>query len=100
VLGPFGTHVHILEEKRVKLNDKNKKFMFIGYDPNSKGYKLYHLNNKNIVVSRDAVFDKEAQSNFGLHNKKYNLFLEFEKETSIEVHYMPYSPTLSTYEDI
>lgn len=74
-----------LEEKRVKLNNKNEKLIFIGYNPNSESYKLYNLNNKNIVVSRDVVFGEEGRSNFGPHNKKYNLFLEFKEETSIEV---------------
>jgi len=49
----FGStnHVHILDERRAKLDDKNEIFIFIGYDSSSKGYKLYNLNNKKKVVS-------------------------------------------------
>lgn len=33
-------YVHIPEKERTKLDDKSEKFLFIGYDFNSKGYKL------------------------------------------------------------
>ena len=38
----FGSiaHVHVPDEKRTKLVDKSESFIFIGYDANSKGYKL------------------------------------------------------------
>ena len=49
----FGSiaHVHVLDERRNKLDDKIENFIFIFYDVNSKGYKLYNLNNKKIVIS-------------------------------------------------
>ncbi|KAH9715667.1 hypothetical protein KPL71_021147 [Citrus sinensis] len=48
----FGSiaHVHIPDKSRAKLDDKSEKFIFIGYDNNSKGYKLYNLNNEKIVI--------------------------------------------------
>ncbi|KAH9650236.1 hypothetical protein KPL70_026291 [Citrus sinensis] len=52
-------------ESRAKLDDKSEKFIFIGYDNNSKGYKLYNPNNGKIVISRDAVFNKEEELDFG-----------------------------------
>ena len=36
------------------------KHVFIGYDANSKGYKLYNPSNGKIVVSCDVKFDEEA----------------------------------------
>lgn len=70
------THVHIPDERRAKLNDKSEIFIFIGYEPNPKGYKLYNPNNKKIVVSRDVVFNEEGQWEFGTHEIEYILFHE------------------------
>ncbi|KAH9706546.1 hypothetical protein KPL70_012251 [Citrus sinensis] len=59
----FGSiaHVHIPDESRAKLDDKSEKFIFIGYDNNSKGYKLYNPNNGKIVISRDIKQVDEQQ---------------------------------------
>lgn len=54
-------HVHIQDERRAKLDDKSKKFIFISYDNNSKGYKLYNLNNRKIMINRDVIFFNEEQ---------------------------------------
>ena len=35
-------HVHVSNERRTKLDDKSERFIFIGYDSSSKGYKLYN----------------------------------------------------------
>jgi len=86
VLGSVA-HVHIPDEKRVKLDDKSEKFIFVGYDQSSKCYKLYNPYNNKIVISRDVVFDEEGEWDFGAHKKEYSLFPEFEEETSREVHH-------------
>ena len=41
-LWSFGSrvHVNVLDEKRSKLDDKSEKYIFIGYDSNSKSCKL------------------------------------------------------------
>ncbi|KAH9669728.1 hypothetical protein KPL70_021911 [Citrus sinensis] len=49
VFGSIG-HIHVPDESRAKLDDKSEKFIFIGYDNNSKGYKLYNPNNGKIVI--------------------------------------------------
>ena len=38
------THVHVSTEQSNKLDDKSLKYIFIGFDVNSKGYKLYNPN--------------------------------------------------------
>ena len=78
----FGSiaYVHVPDERREKLDDKSERFIFIGYDSSSKGYKLYNPNNKKMVVSRDVVFDEEGQWNFETHEKEYNLFPLLEEE--------------------
>ncbi|KAH9687903.1 hypothetical protein KPL70_014941 [Citrus sinensis] len=59
----FGSiaHVHVPDESRAKLDDKSEKFIFIGYDNNSKGYKLYNPNNGKIMISRDIKQVDEQQ---------------------------------------
>ncbi|PKU59391.1 Retrovirus-related Pol polyprotein from transposon TNT 1-94 [Dendrobium catenatum] len=47
--------------KRSKLDDKSEKFIFIGYDNNSKGYKLYNPNIGKTIISRDVIFDEEGE---------------------------------------
>ena len=83
----FGSiaHVHVPDEKRTKLDDKSESFIFIGYDANSKGYKLFNPNNKKVVISRDVVFDEEGLWDFGSHIDDYNFSPLFEDElTSVE----------------
>jgi len=97
----FGSvaHVHIPYEKRAKLDDKSGKFIFVGYDQSSRGYKLYNPENNKIVISRDVVFDEEGEWDFGPHKQEYSFFPEFEEETFQEVQQVPRSPTSPTSED-
>ncbi|KAH9681167.1 hypothetical protein KPL71_026862 [Citrus sinensis] len=60
-------HVHVLDKSRAKLDDKSEKFIFIGYDNNSKGYKLYNPNNGKIVISRFnklKIFQRDVKPAF------------------------------------
>ncbi|GJS93537.1 retrovirus-related pol polyprotein from transposon TNT 1-94 [Tanacetum coccineum] len=58
----FGSiaYVHIPDCKRIKLDDKSKKCVFIGVSEESKAYRLYDPVSKRIIVRRDVVFDEEA----------------------------------------
>ena len=51
-------YVHVPDESRTKLDDKSKKFVFIGYDEKFKGYKLFDPTNNKLIVSRDVQFDE------------------------------------------
>ncbi|KAA0042256.1 copia-type polyprotein [Cucumis melo var. makuwa] len=44
----------------IKLDDKSEKYVFVGYDASSKGYKLYNPVTKKTMISRDVVFDEES----------------------------------------
>jgi hypothetical protein len=48
------------DPKRTKLDDKSKKYIFIGYDEKSKAYKLYDSIKKKLVVSRDVEVNEET----------------------------------------
>jgi hypothetical protein len=50
------TYVHVPKENRSKLDKKAEKCIFIGYKDGVKGYKLWNLETKKIVYSRDVVF--------------------------------------------
>jgi hypothetical protein len=49
------------DPKRIKLDDKSKKYNFIGYDEKSKAYKLCDPIEKNFVVSRDVEVNEETR---------------------------------------
>jgi hypothetical protein len=51
----------IPDPKRTKLEDKSKKYVFIGYTEKSKAYKLYDPIEKKLVISRDVELNEEAR---------------------------------------
>lgn len=53
--------VHVPKEKRKKLNSKSKNGIFIGYDDNQLGYRIWIPGDNKIEVSRDVLF-RESQS--------------------------------------
>ncbi|TYK22149.1 Retrovirus-related Pol polyprotein from transposon TNT 1-94 [Cucumis melo var. makuwa] len=72
-------YAHIPDQKRSKLDDKSEKYVFVGYDASSKGYKLYNPVTKKTIVSRDVVFDEEASWNWNDEPEDYK-FLCFPDE--------------------
>ncbi|KAE8683276.1 TMV resistance protein N-like [Hibiscus syriacus] len=109
-LRTFGSiaHVHVPDERRTKLDDKSESFIFIGYDANSKGYKLYNPDNKKFVISRDVIFNEEGEWDFNSHTD-FNFFPQFEEdeqtireqldESQQELATPPTSPTSTTQGD-
>ena len=53
-------YVHILKEKRTKLDPSEKKGIFVGYYEVSKSFKLYISGFHHIEISRDVTFDEET----------------------------------------
>ncbi|KAK2456950.1 putative mitochondrial protein [Trifolium repens] len=103
----FGSiaHAHVPDEKRSKLDDKSEKYIFIGYDNNSKGYKLYNPDTRKTVISRNVVFDEEGEWDWRSSNENYNFFPQFEEddvereEPREDPATPPASPTASFEED-
>ena len=48
------TYAHISDQRRTKLEDKSKRYIFIGYGEKTKGYKLLDPTSKTEMVSRDV----------------------------------------------
>ena len=59
--------VHIPDNKRQKLDPKSYKAVFVGYPNETKGYKVYNLENGKFARSRNILF----------HEKKFH---DFEKD--------------------
>ncbi|KAJ0586507.1 putative RNA-directed DNA polymerase [Helianthus annuus] len=51
-------YVHVLKQHRSKLDIKTEKNVFVGYNTNTKGYKLYNPLTNKITISRDVIFDE------------------------------------------
>ena len=51
-------YAHVPDQLRKKLDDKGEKCIFIGYNLNSKAYKLYNLETKKVIINRDVTSDK------------------------------------------
>lgn len=47
---------HVPKEKRSKLDNKEVKSIFIGYDIGVKGYKLWYLVSKKVLYSINIIF--------------------------------------------
>ena len=58
----FGTpvYIHVLKEKRAKLELSGKKGIFVGYSDSSKAYRIYGHGNRYIEFSIDEIFHEEA----------------------------------------
>ena len=52
-------HVHVPKEDRNKLDSKTQRCLFVGYDSETKAYRLYDPRRRRVILSRDVVFDEE-----------------------------------------
>jgi hypothetical protein len=80
VFGSIG-YTRVPDQERSNLDDKSKRYIFIGYDSSSKGYKLYNPNSGKMVISRDAEFDEEDFWDWSTQEEeKYDFFPFLEEE--------------------
>jgi hypothetical protein len=52
--------IHILKEKRNKLDPSGKKGIFVGYCEVSKAFRIYRPGQHHIEINRDVTFDEDA----------------------------------------
>ena len=70
----FGSpcYVHVPKDVRTKLDPKAKKCVFVGYDPQRKGWRCMDPKTNKVVVSRDVVFD-EASTYYSVGSSNHNI---------------------------
>jgi hypothetical protein len=56
-------HVKDTTPNLKKLDDQSWPMVFISYEPGSKAYRSYDPVLKKVIVSRDVMFDEQAQWN-------------------------------------
>ena len=54
-------YAHVLDQRRTKLEDKSKRYIFIGYDGKTKEYKLLDPINKIVIMSRDVRVNEASE---------------------------------------
>ncbi|GJW86332.1 retrovirus-related pol polyprotein from transposon TNT 1-94 [Tanacetum coccineum] len=79
VMSPLETN----QRHRSKLNDRSEKHVFVGYDKQSKGYKLYNPVTRKVAVSRDVEFEEEGSWDWSIEqNERYDFLpMTDEEET-------------------
>lgn len=51
-------YAHVHKEKRRKLDDKSVKCIFIGYNTETRSYRLFGPEAKKVIIRRDVVLDE------------------------------------------
>ncbi|GJT82606.1 retrovirus-related pol polyprotein from transposon TNT 1-94 [Tanacetum coccineum] len=96
-------YVHVLSQRRSKLDDRSEKHVFVGCDKQSKGYKLYNPVTRKVVVSRDVEFKKEGSWDWSIkENERYDFLPMTDEEETCESGdevQQPESPTLTPTQD-
>lgn len=54
---------HVPKEQRTKFQSKARSFIFVGYCPSTKGYRLYDPESRKFHVNRDVKFFEEQEDN-------------------------------------
>jgi hypothetical protein len=52
-------YAHVPKELRRKLDERSEKCIFLGYNDQSKAYKLYNLVTKKVIINRDVEFKED-----------------------------------------
>ncbi|KAL4289791.1 hypothetical protein GQ457_14G011090 [Hibiscus cannabinus] len=82
----FGSiaYAHVPDQGRLKLDNRISKYVFIGDESNSNGYKLFSPSNGRIVISRDVEFDEQASWNWEAQEEQsYDFFPYFVEEQDV-----------------
>lgn len=89
-------YAKIPEARRIKLDDKGVKCIFVGYGDRTMGYKLYNPLTKKVIISRDVVFEEDQT--WSWENKKTESKLELVPDKPEVAHEIeePESPTSSS----
>jgi hypothetical protein len=59
MLVPFGTHAWVKDVKAGKLDRRSKHGRFVGFDLETRGYRIFFANERRVAVEREVLFDRE-----------------------------------------
>jgi hypothetical protein len=57
-------YIYVLKDERKKLDLKTFKFVFLGYNSNTKGLNYYYLGTHIIIITQGVKFDESNLSSF------------------------------------
>jgi transposase InsO family protein len=63
-------HVHVPDQRRIKLDDKSILCVLLGVSDESKAYRLFDPISKKIIVSRDVVFEETKGWNWDMSREE------------------------------
>ena len=73
-------YAHVPKDERGKLDHKAKKYIFVGYGEETKGYRLYDSVRGKIIFSRDVVFNEENSGGLGVEDASQYVKLELSSD--------------------
>ncbi|GAA0184999.1 hypothetical protein LIER_32287 [Lithospermum erythrorhizon] len=62
-------HTHVPKQSRDKLDKRSVIFIFLGVCSNTKGYRLYNIETKKVLISRDVIFEEYKHWEWGTDHK-------------------------------
>ena len=75
--------VHTPDSLRKKLDPKASKAIFVGYPNETKGYKVYDLNSKHFIRSKNILFFEDKFHNFELNEESNKRELVYHEANEI-----------------
>lgn len=90
--------IFLLRAKRSQFDNKSQKCIFVGYSSSSKGYQLFNVDIKKLIVSRDVIFNEKASWDWNENKVQELPYAIFQQEEKIqreqhEEDVIPQSPT-------
>ncbi|XP_050890965.1 uncharacterized protein LOC127096440 [Lathyrus oleraceus] len=63
-------YAHVPDQLKKKLDDKAEKCKFLGYNEETKTYKLYNPETQKVVISKDVAFDEDGSLDWSEKKKE------------------------------
>ena len=79
---------HIPKDERSKFDSKAKKYILLGYESQTKGYRLFDQSKRKVFHSRDVTFNDNKKENEVVSNNEpgHHLVVEFSSDLDSESH--------------
>ena len=71
------TYAHVPDQQRTKLEEKSKRYIFIGYHEKIKGYKLLDPISKTVMVSHDVRVNEASEWDWNNSTEVYQQTQKF-----------------------